>query len=117
MDTKRIQRNRGSKQGEAIRIESSSKPGLFHYIDLGRGLCSCPATVKVCRHLRIAAVRAAKGEEANYYVERKHNSRISDFEYLIVRKINGHEEVLGFRPTRKMAEADVAEIVSGLEIA
>lgn len=109
--------NRGE---EPVRIESFSRPGFFHHVDLERSFCSCEAksfgTVETCRHLRIAAIRAAKAEP-EYLIERKHNSRISDFEYLIIRKINGREEVLGFRPTRAMAELDITDIVSGLEVA
>jgi hypothetical protein len=45
-------------------VESSSRPGLFHDITLGPAKlesCSCEATITLCRHIRIARIRAAKG--------------------------------------------------------
>jgi hypothetical protein len=40
--------------------ESSSRPGLYHAVTLESESCSCEATVPVCRHIRIARIRAAK---------------------------------------------------------
>lgn len=52
--------NRG---GSIERIESSSRPGFFHHVDVERGFCSCEATVEVCRHRRQALVRAYKAKK------------------------------------------------------
>jgi hypothetical protein len=43
-----------------IWVESTSRPGLFHKVALEPESCSCEATVPVCRHIRIARIRAAK---------------------------------------------------------
>ena len=43
-----------------IRVESASRPGLFHRVTLEPESCSCEATVPVCRHIRIARIRSAK---------------------------------------------------------
>lgn len=43
-----------------IRVESTSRPRLFHKVALEPESCSCEATVPVCRHIRIARIRAAK---------------------------------------------------------
>jgi len=42
-------------------VESSSRPGLFHDVTLGPAKlesCSCEATIPLCRHIRIARIRA-----------------------------------------------------------
>src|ERR687898_2939910 len=42
-------------------VESSSRPGLFHDVTLEpEESCSCEATIPLCRHIRIARIRAAK---------------------------------------------------------
>jgi hypothetical protein len=42
-------------------VESSSRPGLFHDVVLEpEESCSCEATIPLCRHIRIARIRAAK---------------------------------------------------------
>ena len=43
-----------------VRVESASRPGLHHVVTLEPESCSCEATVPVCRHIRIARIRAAK---------------------------------------------------------
>jgi hypothetical protein len=44
-----------------VEVESASRPGLFHTVALEpEESCSCEATVPVCRHIRIARIRAAK---------------------------------------------------------
>ena len=43
-------------------VESSSRPGLYHTVTLEpEESCSCEATIPLCRHIRIARIRAAKG--------------------------------------------------------
>ncbi len=44
----------------AVEVESSSRPGLLHTVTLAPEGCSCEAAVPVCRHIRIARIRAAK---------------------------------------------------------
>jgi hypothetical protein len=40
-------------------VESSSRPGLFHDVTLEpEESCSCEATIPLCRHIRIARIRA-----------------------------------------------------------
>jgi hypothetical protein len=46
-----------------IQVESSSRLGLFHRVTLEPESCSCEATVRVCRHVRIARIRSAKASE------------------------------------------------------
>ena len=42
-------------------VESSSRPGLFHDVTLEpEESCSCEATIPLCRHIRIARIRAAR---------------------------------------------------------
>src|ERR671910_687903 len=42
-------------------VESSSRPGLFHNVTLEpEESCSCEATIPLCRHIRIARIRAAR---------------------------------------------------------
>ena len=41
-------------------VESSTRPGLAHDVDLEAGTCSCEATVKVCRHIRQGLIRDYK---------------------------------------------------------
>lgn len=65
MESLAAKTNRGE---EPVRIESSSRPGLFHHVDVERNFCSCPATVEVCRHLRIARIRAAKTNPQRRYI-------------------------------------------------
>jgi hypothetical protein len=43
-----------------VRVESFSRPGLYHEVTLEPESCSCEATIRVCRHIRIARVRLAK---------------------------------------------------------
>jgi hypothetical protein len=44
-----------------VEVESSSRPGLFHDVTLEpEESCSCEATIPLCRHIRIARIRAAK---------------------------------------------------------
>jgi hypothetical protein len=44
-----------------VEVESSSRPGLFHDVTLEpEESCSCGATIPLCRHIRIARIRAAK---------------------------------------------------------
>lgn len=43
-----------------VSVESASRPGLMHTVTLEPESCSCEATVRVCRHIRIARIRAAK---------------------------------------------------------
>jgi len=43
-----------------VEVKSASRPGLFHEVTLEPESCSCEATVPVCRHIRIARIRAAK---------------------------------------------------------
>jgi hypothetical protein len=43
-----------------VEVESNSRPGLYHAVTLEPEGCSCEATVPVCRHIRIARIRAAK---------------------------------------------------------
>src|SRR5215217_4602073 len=40
-------------------VESSSRPGLFHDVTVEpEESCSCEATIPLCRHIRIARIRA-----------------------------------------------------------
>lgn len=32
-------------------VESSSRPGVFHHVDVEREFCSCPARV-ICKHIK-----------------------------------------------------------------
>ncbi len=41
-------------------VGSSTRPGLTHDMDLKAGTCSCEATVRVCRHIRVALIRDHK---------------------------------------------------------
>jgi hypothetical protein len=44
-----------------VEVASNSRPGLFHaVVTLEPESCSCEATVLVCRHIRIARIRAVK---------------------------------------------------------
>ena len=44
-----------------VEVESSSRPGLFHDVTLEpEESCSCEATIPLCRHIRIARIRAAR---------------------------------------------------------
>ena len=43
-----------------VPIESSTRPGLVHRVDLDVDTCSCEATVEMCRHRRIALIRRHK---------------------------------------------------------
>jgi hypothetical protein len=44
-----------------VEVESSSRPGLRHVVTLEpEESCSCEAAILVCRHIRIARIRAAK---------------------------------------------------------
>ena len=45
-------------QPSTVEVESSSRPGLYHAVTLEPESCSCEATVLVCRHIRIARIRA-----------------------------------------------------------
>jgi len=44
----------------SVEVESASRPGLLHTVTLEPENCSCEATVPVCRHIRVARIRAAK---------------------------------------------------------
>jgi hypothetical protein len=59
VDTKSIPKTTKGRE-RLVKIESTSRPGLVHRVDLAAGTCSCEATVEVCRHIRIARIRAAK---------------------------------------------------------
>lgn len=51
------------REGEVVRVESMSRPGFFHFVDVERGHCSCEHasfTGDTCKHVRIALVRRAK---------------------------------------------------------
>ena len=48
-------------------VESSTRPGLAHEVDLDAGTCSCEATVKVCRHVRVARIRQHKARLIERY--------------------------------------------------
>ena len=52
------------RTGERVKVESASRPGLFHFVDLERSFCSCEATVEICRHIRVARIRRAKNRFA-----------------------------------------------------
>jgi hypothetical protein len=41
-----------------VEVESNSRPGHYHAGTLEPESCSCEATVPVCRHIRIARIRA-----------------------------------------------------------
>ena len=43
-----------------VEVASNSRPGFMHTVTLEPESCNCEATVPVCRHVRIARIRAAK---------------------------------------------------------
>ena len=47
---------RGAGEKALIRVESRSRPGLFHWIDVDRDFCSCEAASfgNYCHHLEDA---------------------------------------------------------------
>jgi hypothetical protein len=55
-----VYQERTTTNRKAIEVESASRPGLVHYVSPDLKSCSCEATVEVCRHQRVARIRAAK---------------------------------------------------------
>lgn len=51
--------DRTAPERKLVKVESASRPGHTHYVNADMTACSCEATV-LCRHIRIARVRAAK---------------------------------------------------------
>jgi hypothetical protein len=43
-----------------LSVESFSRPGLYHSVTLEPESCSCEASIRVCRHIRVARIRLAK---------------------------------------------------------
>jgi hypothetical protein len=58
MDTNTVRD--GTPKVSTVEVESASRPGLYHAGTLEPEGCSCEATVPVCRHIRIARIRAEK---------------------------------------------------------
>ncbi len=59
----RKDRNTEDREGEFVKVESLSRPGLFHSVSQDFRFCSCEAGsygAENCSHRRIARIRAAK---------------------------------------------------------
>jgi uracil phosphoribosyltransferase len=59
-------------------VESSTRTHLTHDVDLKAGTCSCEATVRVCRHVRIAKIRAYKAHTAKMIERYRHELMDTD---------------------------------------
>jgi hypothetical protein len=59
VDTKSIPKTTEGRE-RLVKIESTSRPGHVHYVTPDLKSCWCEATVEVCRHQRVARIRAAK---------------------------------------------------------
>ncbi len=66
-------------------VESSTTPGVRYSVDLGKGTCSCPATVQTCRHVRIALIRDYKARTLRM-IERYRHELMDEDERLELRE-------------------------------
>jgi hypothetical protein len=66
-------------------VESSTRPGLAHDVDLDAGTCTCEATVKVCRHIRVALIRDYKARTLRM-IERYRHELMDEDERLELRE-------------------------------
>ncbi len=66
-------------------VGSSTRPGLTHDVDLKAGTCSCEATIRVCRHVRVALIRDYKARTLRM-IERYNHELLNEDERLELRE-------------------------------
>ena len=101
MATPIIPQEAGSIKGRLVKVKSDTRPHKVHFVDTEAGRCSCEGFTYTghCKHVE---------RLTGYHVHPVHNSRIGDYEFLVIERKSG--VCVGIRSTFEDALADVEEL-------